>query len=428
MSSWLVTVAVLLCTAILFTMAAATLWWMLHAWRTPETLSSTGFSGPIDAPRLSFSLLVPARHEQAVLARTLIRLAESQHPDVEVIAIIGHDDPETEIQARAAENAFPHRIRVVIDHSWPKNKPKALMTALPECRGEIIGVFDAEDDVDVRLLRFVDSAFRRTGADIVQSGVQLIDFRARWFSVRNCLEYFFWFRSRLHLQAEHGFIPLGGNTVFVRADRLRAAGGWNTECLAEDCELGVRMSSLGARTVVAYDPHVVTREETPPSVRALLKQRTRWNQGFLQVYRAGLWRALPRRRRILARFTLAQPFLQAFAGLAVPASIAMVLWARVPVAVALLSFLPAIPVLATVAFEIAGLRDFCRSYYVRPRLSDYLRLVLGTVPYQLILSAAAVRAVIRELVGQRGWEKTEHVGTFLGEDVDGNSQPGLVTT
>ncbi len=180
--------------------------------------------------------------------------------------------------------------------------------------------------------------------------------------------------------------------------------------------------------MVAYDPHVVTREETPPSVRALLKQRTRWNQGFLQVYRAGLWRALPRRRPILARFTLAQPFLQAFAGLAVPASIAMVLWARVPVAVALLSFLPAIPVLATVAFEIAGLRNFCRSYYVRPRLSDYLRLVLGTVPYQLILSAAAVRAVIRELVGQRGWEKTEHVGTFLGEDVDGNSESGLVTT
>lgn len=389
---------------------------MLHAWRTPETLASTGFSGPIDAPALSFSLLVPARHEEAVLARTLSRLAESQHPDVEVIAIIGHDDPGTEEQARAAERAFPDRVRVVIDHSWPKNKPKALMTALPHCTGSIIGVFDAEDDVDVRLLRFVDAAFRHTDADVVQSGVQLVDFRAHWFSVRNCLEYFFWFRSRLHLQADHGFIPLGGNTVFMRADRLRAADGWNTECLAEDCEIGVRLSTAGARTVVAYDPHIVTREETPPSLRALLKQRTRWNQGFLQVYRYGLWRALPRRRRMLARFTLAQPFLQAFAGLAVPAAIAMVLWARVPVAVALLSFLPLIPVLATVAFEVIGLREFCRCYFVRPRAGDYLRLVLGSVPYQLVLSVAAVRAAIREMAGHRGWEKTEHVGTFLGQD------------
>ncbi|HMC67816.1 MAG TPA: glycosyltransferase, partial [Mycobacteriales bacterium] len=302
--------AVFFVTVTLFVMSATTLWWMLHAWRTPDTLVSTGYAVLPDAPELSFSLLVPARHEQAVLATTLERLVRVQHPAVEILAIVGHDDPETEAVARSVASRHPAQVRVVIDHHVPKNKPKALMTALPECRGEIVGVFDAEDDVDHRLLRFVDAAFRRTGADVVQSGVQLVDIRAHWFSMRNCLEYFFWFRSRLHLQARRGFIPLGGNTVFVRADVLRAAGGWDTTCLAEDCELGVRLSVAGARTAVAYDPHIVTREETPPTMRALIKQRTRWNQGFLQVYRKGLWRGLPRRQRALARFTLAQPFLQ----------------------------------------------------------------------------------------------------------------------
>jgi glycosyltransferase XagB len=391
--------------------AAATLWWMLHAWRTPTTLESTGFAVRGEEPRLSFSLIVPARHEEAVLGGTLERLMAADHPDFEVLVVVGHDDPGTHEVAQRAAQSWPGRLRVVVDHNVPKNKPKALNTALPHCRGEVVGVFDAEDEVDPRLLRLVDSAFRRSGAQVVQGGVQLMNFSSSWYSLRNCLEYFFWFRSRLHLHALHRFIPLGGNTVFVLSDVLRSVGGWDPECLAEDCELGVRLSAMGAVVEVAYDPELVTREETPDSVKALFKQRTRWNQGFFQVWRKGVWRRLPRRRqRWLARYTLAMPFLQAFTGLAIPASIVTMVAVDAPLALALLSFLPAVPTLATLAFEVAGLREFCRLYYRRPRLRDYARLVLGTFPYQVILASAAVRALARELAGARGWEKTAHVG------------------
>lgn len=391
--------------------AAATLWWMLHAWRTPTTLEATGFPLRGEEPRLSFSLIVPARHEEAVLGATLERMMRLDHPDYEVLVVVGHDDPGTHEVALQAAESWPGRLRVVVDHNEPKNKPKALNTALPHCRGEVVGVFDAEDEVDSRLLRQVDAAFRRSGAQVVQGGVQLMNFSSSWYSLRNCLEYFFWFRSRLHLHAIHRFIPLGGNTVFVLSDILRAVGGWDPECLAEDCELGVRLSALGALVEVAYDPELATREETPDSIGALFKQRTRWNQGFFQVWRKGVWRRLPRRRqRWLARYTLAMPFLQAFTGLAIPASVVSMIAFDAPLALALVSFLPAVPTLATLAFEIAGLREFCRLYYCRPRLRDYVRLILGTFPYQVILAGAAVRALVRELTGARGWEKTTHVG------------------
>jgi cellulose synthase/poly-beta-1,6-N-acetylglucosamine synthase-like glycosyltransferase len=393
--------------------ALTTLWWMLHAWRDPDTLRETGFTrlpGQA-APQRSFSLLVPARHEQAVLEQTLEQLHRLDHPYFEVIAIIGHDDPETHEVAQRVADRYPGRVRVVVDHSVPKNKPKGLNTALPHCRGDVVGVFDAEDEVDPRLLRIVDEAFTAQDADVVQGGVQLVNFRSSWFSLRNCLEYFFWFRSRLHLQEKHGFIPLGGNTVFVRTDLLREVGGWDAECLAEDCDLGVRLSTMGKRITVCYDAHLVTREETPDTVAGLLKQRTRWNQGFLQVLRKGDWRRLPgRRQRLLARYTLAQPFLQAFAGIAIPVAIATALFADIPVGLALLTFLPAFPTLAMLLFEMIGLREFCRVYYVRARPSDYLRLVAGAPLYQVILSAAALRAVWREMRGQRGWEKTAHSG------------------
>ncbi|HEX3899610.1 MAG TPA: glycosyltransferase [Mycobacteriales bacterium] len=412
--TFLLCAVLLAISATLTGVAAATVWWMLHAWRTPLDMRRTEFERRPDEPNLSFSLLVPARHEEAVLASTLTRLTALTHPNFEVIVIVGHDDPGTEQVARAAAAQSGGLISVVVDHNRPKNKPKALNTALPHCRGDVIGVFDAEDDVDPRLLRVVDTAFRREDAHVVQGGVQLLDFRSSWFSLRNCLEYFFWFRSRLHLHARHGFIPLGGNTVFIRADLLKAVGGWDEDCLAEDCELGVRLSALGARIAVAYDPHLVTREETPHSMTALVKQRTRWNQGFLQVLRKGVWRELPtRRQRLLARFTLAQPFLQAFSGICVPASIAFALFAKVPLVVALSTFVPAIPTIAMICFEIVGLREFCRAYYVRARFRDYLTLVIGTPVYQLLLGFAALRAVLRESTGNRGWEKTTHSGAHL---------------
>jgi glycosyltransferase XagB len=401
---------------VLTAIAGTTLWWMLHAWRTPQTLAATGFSGAAGDPRRSFSLIVPARHEQAVLGATLSRLAAIDHPNFEILAVVGDDDPETAAVAQRAARRHPDRVRVVVDTSRPKNKPKALNAALPACRGDVVGVFDAEDEVHPQLLRHVDARFAETGADVVQGGVQLMNYHSNWYSVRNVLEYYFWFRSRLHFHAAQRFIPLGGNTVFVRADLLRQAGGWDPDCLAEDCELGVRLSSAGARVAVAYDPELVTREETPATIGAFLKQRTRWNQGFLQVLRKGEWRSLPTtRQRLLARYTLAMPFLQAFIGLLIPLSFATTLFARVPVLAALITFIPLVPVLAVLVIEGVALGEFCRNYGFRARLRDHLRLVLGTLPYHALLSLAAIRAVVRELRGNRSWEKTAHVGAHRTE-------------
>ncbi|EST28847.1 glycosyltransferase [Streptomyces niveus] len=401
----------------LFWMAAFTLWWQMHAWRTPETLAATRFDRPDGGPARSFSLLLPARHEQAVLEHTIERLLESSHSRFEIIVIVGHDDPETAEVAERAAARDPARVRVVVDTHLSKNKPRALNTALPHCDGEVVGVFDAEDQVHPELLTHVDHAFRSTGADVVQGGVQLINFHSSWYSLRNCLEYFFWFRSRLHLHAQKGFIPLGGNTVFVRTDVLRDAGGWDPDCLAEDCDLGVRLSSSGKKVVVAYDSDMVTREETPGSLMSLLKQRTRWNQGFLQVYRKNDWRQLPTPgQRLLARYTLMTPFFQAITGVVIPLNAAIALFLDVPVGIAFITFLPAVTALVTFVFELVGLHDFGRQYGLKVRLTHYLKLVVGGPFYQVLLAGAAVRAVWREQRGRRDWELTSHVGAHLTGD------------
>jgi cellulose synthase/poly-beta-1,6-N-acetylglucosamine synthase-like glycosyltransferase len=392
----------------LFVVAVTTLTWMIDSWRTPYALGQMPFPQR-DTPRLSYSLIVPARHEEAVLGRTVLGLLDQDHPDLQVLVVVGDDDPGTAAVAHSLARIDP-RVEVVVDDSTPKNKPKALNRALTRCTGEITGVFDAEDEVARELLSHVDASFRATKAHVVQGGVQLMNYRSSWWALRNTLEYFFWFSSRLHFHARNGFIPLGGNTVFIRTDLLRLAGGWDTECLAEDCELGIRLSVAGAKVAVAYSPELATREETPPNLAGLIKQRTRWNQGYLQVLRKGEWRRLPTRgQRIMARYLLAMPFMQAFSGVLVPVSLLTMVLFKASTLFVLLTFLPLAPTLAGLAVEMVGLSEFNRMFELEVRLRDYAKLLLGAPPYQLLLAAAALRASYREFRGDQGWEKTEHV-------------------
>jgi cellulose synthase/poly-beta-1,6-N-acetylglucosamine synthase-like glycosyltransferase len=408
----------------LLAMACSTLAWMLFAWRSSGSLAYTQQHDPDSgqsnehprAPELSFSLLVPARHEEAVLGSTLAQLAEIDYEHFEILVIVGHDDSGTAEVAQASAARFPDRIRVVVDEHVQKNKPRALNSALPHVTGDVIGVFDAEDVVHPGLLTAVARRMVADRCAALQAGVQLMNIWSNWFALRSALEYYFWFRSRLHYQAERGFIPLGGNTVFVRRDVVTLLGGWDGECLAEDCDLGVRLSSQGFAVSVMYEPAMVTKEEAPDNLTAFIRQRTRWNQGFLQVLFKRDWTLLPDwRSRALARFTLCTPFLQAVSGILLPVALIAMVVGSAPAGIAVFSFLPIVPLLITLAVEHISLVEFGRLFGVKARRRDHVRLFLGMPLYQAVLAYAAIRAVVRHGRGQHHWEKTEHVGLHLNE-------------
>lgn len=113
---------------LLFIVALTTLVWTVEAWKTPDELEQIAFVPP-DEPRLSFSLIVPARHEEGVLGRTLDNLAALDHPAVEILSVVGHDDPATQQVAYAAAWRHPGKVRVLLDGHPDKTKPKALNSA-----------------------------------------------------------------------------------------------------------------------------------------------------------------------------------------------------------------------------------------------------------------------------------------------------------
>jgi glycosyltransferase XagB len=391
--------------------AVSSLWLSLYAWHTPTNMQQVGFAEPLP-PKHGFSVIVPVRGAgMEIIGPTVSALVAQDHPDLEILMVVsGDDDETTRASAEVLRDMHPDLIKV-INVTGKKNKPLALMAALPHASKEIVGIIDAESIAARSLLTLVDTTFQRSRADVVQAGVQLMNYRDSWYSLINCMEYYRWFKSRLHWHALRKFITLGGNTVFFKRDALLAVGAWDTNNLAEDCEIGVRLSVAGYEVAVAYDPAHITMESTPDSPRRLVRQRIRWMQGFLQTYRKGVWRELDTwPMRTLARYTLLMPTAQAVFGLLLPLSVAAAIWLKVPTILALFTFVPLAAFLVTLAADMVALREFGEDFGLKVGIRDQLRLVLGTFPYQCLLSIAAIGAVVRQKRGKDNWELTVQAG------------------
>jgi glycosyltransferase XagB len=409
---------------------------MLYCWEDRSKADRNRAPTSFAPPRQRFTLLLPARHEEAVIADTIQRVVELRYPRalVQVLIITEAGDVGTIATVRAKLAALNrqgiHNVRLLVFSDPPVNKPHGLNVGLRAATGDLVTIFDSEDEPHPDLLNVVNTVVEREGPDrtpVVQCGVQLMNFADRWYSALNVLEYFFWFRSRMHYHASVGMVPLGGNTVFIRRDVLEQLGGWDQGCLTEDADIGIRLSARGVPVRVVYDDVYVTREETPPSVQQFVRQRTRWDQGFLQVLAKPDWRALPSlSQRVLALYTLAFPLVQALALAYLPFSLWSMLFAKVSIPVAMLSSLPLYMVLLQLLIALLGLREFTARHGLRAAPLDMLRLAASYLPYQVLLGFAALRAVWRQARGQTGWEKTRHTGAHRRQQVVGEPRPVLL--
>ncbi len=397
--------------------AGYTVYLMIYTWDQPEAYAAAAAPATFAPPALTFTVLLPARHEEEVIQQTIQRVASASYPadKVEIIVICEAGDTGTIARAATAIEELTRRgrtnARVVTFNDRPINKPHGLNVGFARSCGEVITIFDAEDEIHPDIFNIVNTVMLREQVRAVQCGVQLMDYDSSWYSTLNVLEYYFWFKSRLHFHAAAGMIPLGGNTVFFRRELVEELGGWDERNLTEDADVGIRLSAMGERVRVVYDDRYVTREETPPTLGHFIRQRTRWSQGFLQTLMKGEWRKLRRwDQKLLAVYTLAFPVFQVALALYLPVSLWMMLTVRTSVVVAMLLLLPSYFLLAHYFISVIGLYEFCQAHGLHPPATAPLTMAAVYLPYQWVLAYAAVRAMVRQLFGASNWEKTKHTG------------------
>jgi len=386
----------------------------LYVWEDPDRLTSIASPKKFFTPLKSFTVLIPARQEEKVIGQTLLTITQANYPSrlIEIYIICEEKDSKT--IKKVQHTIITHKItnaKILTFNDLPINKPHALNKGLAYAKNDIIAVFDAEDEVSSNIFNIANTLFLEKNPDVIQAGVQLINYTSRWFSVHNVLEYYLWFKSRMHFHTKVGMVPLGGNTVFFKTKLLRLVRGWREDCLTEDAEIGIRLSANGAKIISTYDPAHVTKEETPTTIAQFIRQRTRWNQGFLQVLVMDTWNNYDSLgKKLLSIYTLSFPITQTFLFFLTPTTVFVGLDYKLPVIVSMLSFIPLMLVIVQCIINMIALREFIHEQNLPERKIAYFILFFTFIPYQLLLAIGAIRATYREMFGLNNWEKTFHPG------------------
>lgn len=146
-----------------------------------------------------------------------------------------------------------------------------------------VGVVDADYQVHADWLRQLGGHLLDTSVAIVQSPQAHRAEPRRWLERMMVAEYDGFFRIGMHHRHERNAIIQHGTMTLVRAARLRALGGWETRCICEDTELGLRVLADGGRAV--YVDQVVGEGLPPADSPGYFRQRYRWARGAMQILR-----------------------------------------------------------------------------------------------------------------------------------------------
>jgi cellulose synthase/poly-beta-1,6-N-acetylglucosamine synthase-like glycosyltransferase len=196
-------------------------------------------------------------------------------------------DLPVEILLRQIAERDPRFVPLRVEQST--SKAQNVNAALAEVRGEFVGVFDADHHPDpgsfTRAWRWLSN-----GYDVVQGHCVVRNGDETWVARMIAVEFEAIYavahpgRARLHQ-----FGIFGGSNGYWKTDLLRQTR-MHGFMLTEDIDSALRVVEAGYK--IASDPHLVSRELAPVTLKALWNQRMRWAQGWFQVSLKHLWPAL----------------------------------------------------------------------------------------------------------------------------------------
>ncbi|MFM2090489.1 MAG: hypothetical protein RLZZ127_978, partial [Planctomycetota bacterium] len=232
-----------------------------------------------------YAVLAPLYREPEVASHLVTALERLDYPrDRLDVQILVEDDDAITRNALAA-CALPAWMRVtVVPPGSPRTKPRALDHGLATARGDLLTIYDAEDQPEPDQLRLAANAFAELPAAVacLQSRLDHVNARQSLAAGWSCVEYLVWFRVVMPGLAGLGMpLPLGGTSNHFRTAVLRELGGWDPYNVTEDCDLGLRLRRAGYASRMLAS---TTWEEAVATVPAWIRQRSRWHKGFIQTW------------------------------------------------------------------------------------------------------------------------------------------------
>jgi len=233
------------------------------------------------------SVQIPAyRENPAMLIETLNAAARLDYPRFEVLVIVNNTPDEAfwrPIETHCAR--LGARFKFVNLPAVSGFKAGALNQAMAEVdpAAEIIALLDADYVVDASWLQDLVPLFADPQLALVQAPQDHRDGEDSLFKTVMNAEYAGFFDIGMVQRNEMNAAIAHGTMLLIRRSAFEEVGGWHTDTITEDTELGLRLFEAG------YGAQYTNRRYgwglLPDTFRAFKTQRHRWAVGAMQIIR-----------------------------------------------------------------------------------------------------------------------------------------------
>ena len=237
-------------------------------------------------PTLDLVIVAYLPNEKDIIKKQIrYALREIVYPKEKITINVVYNTPkpieplETELQELTQSYANLKVIKVTQSTSKADNLNFFLAN---EGKSDIIGIYDTDHYPHPHGPRWAAERFcRGDGTDIVQGRCVVYNYDESWvtklISAEFDMIYAVFHPGRAHAQ---GFGLFGGANGYWRSSLLKELK-MQGHMLTEDIDSTLRAFAAGAKMV--HELNTVSYEQAPATVKAFVKQRMRWAQGWFQV-------------------------------------------------------------------------------------------------------------------------------------------------
>ena len=376
--------------------------------RKPQRLIPVGPEAPprpAHRPWPKVSIHIPAYREPAeMLNHTLDTLAALDYPEFEALVIVNNTPDEhywkpvaahiEALNARLGRTVFKFVFLPKVAGFKAGALTKAMEWMDPEA--EIIALIDADYAVDRAWLRDLIPAFDTPSVALVQAPQDHRDGRDSPLKAMMNWEYAGFFDIGMVQRNEDNAIVAHGTMLMLRRSAFEQVGGWSSDTIVEDTELGLRLFEAG------WEARYTNRRYgwglLPDTFKAFQTQRHRWAYGAIQIIKKHgrhMWPSAPGlTRRQKSQFVAGWTFWLSDA-LGVAVAVMNLIWVPVIVFAGMTLPMMALTVPILTAFAVNVLH--CVLLY-RKRVGAAFPQILGAAVTAMSLQLTVGRAVLAGLI------------------------------
>jgi len=365
------------------------------------TLAPASIGEDLTFPKVSIH--IPAYYEPVdMLKQTLDAVSRLDYPNFECVVIINNTpDPAFWQPIQDHCRMLGERFKFINAEKVKGFKAGALRIAMDRTAAdaEIIGILDADYVVDPDWLKDLVPVFADPRVGIVQAPQEHRDQDRSLMHYMMNGEYAGFFDIGMVQRNEENAIIVHGTMCLMRRAAMDMAGGWSSDTICEDTDLGLAIIEQGWLT--HYTNHRYGRGLLPDTYEAFRKQRNRWAYGGFQIVKKHWRRFLPGASRLSRdqrrEFSLGWLNWLGAESLGVVVAILNLIWVPI-VAFADIAIPDRILTLPIIASFIVSLVHFVALYRVRVAVKwgQMLSAMVAAMSVQWTVSRAVAQGLITE--------------------------------